>query len=342
MLKALKKTDMGFEEERKMEEFIIEDGVLVKYKGKKEDVVIPDGVKEIGRSAFSHKKITSVVMPDSVEIIGPEAFLYCDRLEKIEFSKNLRKIGFNAFVECKMTEAIFYDKLEEIGGCAFAGCRKLENLVLPDHDIKMEEYVFNSCHSLANQKGFVIVRGVLYDYTNKESKVIKVPNGVKYIAKTTLDNNHESFDGIKLPASIEYIENGTFLSIVGSEEFTMDFKVSDMKEAERLVKRVFNSGCLKHAFLYGKFRADPLFTEALKKEILPKKYRDTDFKMAIEENDLEVVEKLLSCVKKLPKAELEEYINLSESMAVKKLFLDFKEKTEEEKRKAKLEKKEGE
>ena len=36
--------------------FVIKDGVLLKYKGKKARVVIPDTVTEIGTSAFIYNK----------------------------------------------------------------------------------------------------------------------------------------------------------------------------------------------------------------------------------------------------------------------------------------------
>ena len=52
-------------------DFIIENGVLTKYVGPGGDVVIPDGVVEIGASAFSLcTKITSVTICDGMEHIG--------------------------------------------------------------------------------------------------------------------------------------------------------------------------------------------------------------------------------------------------------------------------------
>ena len=36
-----------------MSDFVIEKGVLIKYKGAEDEVVIPDGVTDIGEEAFS-------------------------------------------------------------------------------------------------------------------------------------------------------------------------------------------------------------------------------------------------------------------------------------------------
>ena len=50
-----------------MNDFYIVDNVLLKYKGFDETVVIPDGVKVIGRQAFCFKSgIKKVVIPENV------------------------------------------------------------------------------------------------------------------------------------------------------------------------------------------------------------------------------------------------------------------------------------
>ena len=49
-----------------------------------EKVVIPNGVKFIGKSAFDRcKKLKEINIPDSVTSIGSSAFYYCDSLENI-------------------------------------------------------------------------------------------------------------------------------------------------------------------------------------------------------------------------------------------------------------------
>ena len=47
--------------------FVIEDGVLIKYTGTAEQIVIPDGVIEIGERAFYYCiNLTSITIPNSV------------------------------------------------------------------------------------------------------------------------------------------------------------------------------------------------------------------------------------------------------------------------------------
>ena len=65
-----------------MEDFIIRKGVLVKYTGHDHNVVIPEGVTEIGAFAFSRcEPLESVLIPGSVTVIGEDAFQGCKSLK---------------------------------------------------------------------------------------------------------------------------------------------------------------------------------------------------------------------------------------------------------------------
>lgn len=79
-------------------DFEIEDGVLKKYLGNAETVVIPDDITSIGDNAFWNcSSLISIHIPDSVTSIGDEAFFGCDSLESIEVPKSVTHIGRNAF-----------------------------------------------------------------------------------------------------------------------------------------------------------------------------------------------------------------------------------------------------
>ncbi len=80
-------------------DFKIIDGVLEKYYGLNENVIIPNGVKEIGESAFEDcKTMTSITIPDSVKAIHEKAF-YRTYLKKIHIPKSVNYIDKNSF-EC--------------------------------------------------------------------------------------------------------------------------------------------------------------------------------------------------------------------------------------------------
>ena len=52
-------------------DFIIENGVLIKYVGEEENVIIPDGITQIGQMAFERcYDITSIRFPNGLSNIG--------------------------------------------------------------------------------------------------------------------------------------------------------------------------------------------------------------------------------------------------------------------------------
>lgn len=64
-----------------MKEFLIENGILMAYRGMAEDVIVPRGVTEIGAGAFfERERLRSVEIPDSVTWIEDNVFLYTKQL----------------------------------------------------------------------------------------------------------------------------------------------------------------------------------------------------------------------------------------------------------------------
>lgn len=128
-----------------------EDGVLLnkdktallRYPALKKDTdyTVPQGIKEIGDSAFESSEITSVTLPDGLEKIGDEAFIYCD-LSQISFPASLKEIGDNVFYSSDDT---------------------LKSVVVPKNVERLGEYAFD-CEYLAILNPDCVIE-TTYSYT---------------------------------------------------------------------------------------------------------------------------------------------------------------------------------
>lgn len=102
--------------------FLINNGVLTKYTGGDETVIIPSGVRKIGAHAFAQIHcIEYVFIPSSVESIEESAFYFCS-VKAITFSEGLKTIGKNAFDLCNDLPCVdLPSTVTSIGEHAFYG-----------------------------------------------------------------------------------------------------------------------------------------------------------------------------------------------------------------------------
>ncbi len=104
-------------------DFEISNGVLRKYQGKAEKVVIPDGVTEIGFNAFTHCTMSRVEIPEGVTKIARLAFLFCQNLTEVKLPNSLTTIENQAFCDCNhLGEMTFPDNITYVGDRIFEYC----------------------------------------------------------------------------------------------------------------------------------------------------------------------------------------------------------------------------
>ncbi len=114
------------------EDFEIENGVLVKYKGNATEVKIPNGVTAIGIGAFRNcSTLQAITIPASVTSVGSSAFAYCTGLQEIEIPASVTSIGSSAFSYCSnLKEVVISKNVTSMGGWVFEGCTKLGKIYL--------------------------------------------------------------------------------------------------------------------------------------------------------------------------------------------------------------------
>ncbi len=146
-----KKTgDVGFE---------IADNVLLKYKGKSKDVIIPEGVKKIGVKAFYNKKyVETITLPSTLTSIANKAIERCANLKsiKVDDKNGVYRTAGNCLIEIKKKNLIYGFKdsiipadgsVNTIAANAFAGV-DIEHIDVPEGVKSIGSGAFKSCGKL--------------------------------------------------------------------------------------------------------------------------------------------------------------------------------------------------
>ncbi|MBR4880751.1 MAG: leucine-rich repeat domain-containing protein [Clostridia bacterium] len=137
-------------------------------------VIIPDSVTEISRSAFCDCPcLESVTIPDTVKRIGAEAFNYCRSLTNVTIPDGVTRIEKAAFNHCvNITELTIPNSVTYIGDRAFAYCSSLYIPEIPDSVTEIGNNAFIGCHRLADAKGFLTVRDMVYEYFGNDERIV--------------------------------------------------------------------------------------------------------------------------------------------------------------------------
>ena len=165
---------------------ITPEGVLKKYRGKDTDVVIPDGVREIGDAAFVDMKGVERMIMECEDYDAPE-------METLTIPDSVTKIGYYAFAYClNLRKVNLPDSVSSLGERAFEGCESLKEIRLPEKLTEIGEYTFFLCESLRTVKipdGVTRIGTGAFDGT--DLRKVKVPESVKEIGKDAFPGKTE-------------------------------------------------------------------------------------------------------------------------------------------------------
>ena len=113
-----------------MEDFEIENGVLTEYQGEDVDVIVPEGVREIGEGAFWRCDVESVRLPQGIRAIRSGAFMNCRSLRRINLPESVRTIETEAFHGSGLRAIRLPEGLKRIEADCFSGT-ELTEIVIP-------------------------------------------------------------------------------------------------------------------------------------------------------------------------------------------------------------------
>lgn len=286
---------------------IVGDGVLIKCNVHPSALDLSGkGIKMIGCSAFynalAHDEsieygykyaeiLENIVIPDTVREIGKSAFAGCLSLKNITLSKDLVRVddgAFNLLVSNTISSAKVNledcNKLEYIGSFAFQGCNGIEKVTLSSTVTHIGEYAFESTKAQTSfveaaakateekDRYWIVGNILLSAYVAEGQTAVHIPEGVKIIAGSALcgwdsayapeDTTGLSASGISkfnitnkvtelyLPEGLEYIGNMAFfrmacietvelpstLRVIGSNAFYFCTELANVTGGENLQK----------------------------------------------------------------------------------------------------------
>lgn len=166
-------------------DFDIQAGVLLHYRGKDTEVVVPEGVHEIGESCFKGMQyLTSITLPEGLVRISHDAFDGCSGLTQINIPQGVKKIGARAFSGCSgLKQITIPDSITEISKDTFKDCTGLTHITLPKGLEKIGEKSFFGCSGLEQIPipDSVSEIGVWALYNCSELTQVSLPNRLQVI-----------------------------------------------------------------------------------------------------------------------------------------------------------------
>lgn len=110
-------------------------------------VILPNGLKKLGRGALGGGGFGSVEMPNSLVEIGEGAFSYCHELESIEIPASVRIIGGFAVIDA-LKQVILHEGNEVLGINLLHDCPKLKEIFIPESVWYLAGGELTKCESL--------------------------------------------------------------------------------------------------------------------------------------------------------------------------------------------------
>ena len=178
------------------------------------EIVVPEGVTEIGKGAFYDAKNTleKVVLPSSLMKIGKSAFERCEKLTEIDLPSNLAEIEESAFEECGLKSLVCPKGLKKIDRYAFLRCKELASVKL-NEGLESINNAFSECEALKEIKlPESLANGDFsFSYCTALEKV-ELPKGLTEIPSLAF-RDCESLKEIEIPAGVKKINLGAFGSV---------------------------------------------------------------------------------------------------------------------------------
>ncbi len=164
------------------------------------EIVIEEGVKEIGNNAFANMtNVKKLSLPSTLEVIGDRAFEYYSSLKMITIPDNVTDIGKRAFQYCYGLVLLkIGENVTHIGEYAFSDCESLKCITIGKNIKDIERYAFAYNYNISD---------VFYSGSEQDFEEIGIGYSNKYLIGANITY------GYKAPILTRVFEEGDDLII---------------------------------------------------------------------------------------------------------------------------------
>lgn len=204
------------------DDFVIENGVLLKYTGTSKNVTIPSGITSIGDRAFRECHfLFRIVFPDTLKRIGNRAFEKCDSLVSVSIPNTVISIGDDAFSDCdSLNEVTIPSNVTSIGNNPFGHCGNLERIEVNDGNSFFSSYDGVLFDARANR--------LLAYPKGKSATSYKIPSSVTTIANSAFGGCN--LKNIIIPNSVIHIDKYAFWDCELLEDLMLPSSINQIGE----------------------------------------------------------------------------------------------------------------
>lgn len=241
----------------------VRDALFEMERDKIKNVIIEEGIVEIGEDAFARNTVPSsqdgylfekVEIAGSVIRIGAGAFIYCEELNEVVFKEGTKYISAAAFYGCNQLKTVkLPESIVTVGRECFAQTLWLEEMRKKDplvivNDILIDASTVSDTESIngisyttkfaysedwrnnwRTEESLIIVNDVLIDGSKAKGEVI-IPNGVKYIAEMAFAHNTE-ITTVNMPDTVKFIGASAFQECEALTSVRMSNNIEYIEEA---------------------------------------------------------------------------------------------------------------
>ena len=173
---------------------------------------IPDGTTYIGAGAFYSSGLKEVIIPDTVSSIGKSAFSHCADLTNIVLPESITSIEDSLFYKCQnLSQVNIPESVTKIGKEAFSGCYSLKNITIPQNVKTIGDYAFQDCIgfvSISVPDGTTTIGSGAFQGCTGIMK-ISIPDGVTTIGSYAF-YGCENLAVAEIPESVKSIDSYAF------------------------------------------------------------------------------------------------------------------------------------